>query len=129
MAGIVVAANNNQPFVEAEWRHLVDNIKRCGEGGKQVNVLVHASGSGPNRAQRTDLNTLTETMPIRIAVVTDSKVSRAAIKGVSWLAKVDVRGFSPEDSVAAYSYLEVPDEAVPEIEEALVVLKKTLGLL
>jgi hypothetical protein len=123
----VVAANADLPFDEAEWVEFVDSVKSMGSNSR-INVLVHSRGSGPNAMQRARLNIVAQTHKIRVAVLTDSVASRAAIMAVGWLARVEVKGFATDDVAGACRYLELPTLRHPDVKHALEAVKRSLRI-
>lgn len=90
----------------AEWSAYVEfateQLARYGE----LKVVVATGGTGPNAAQRGDLNDVVADRPSRVAVLNESAFVRGIAKAFAWIGRLDVRLFAPNDLESALRYVE-----------------------
>jgi hypothetical protein len=126
-AGYIVTGNSADAILDADWDQFLGAVKSVGADTQQVNVLVYAAGAGPNAMQRARMNIVAKSHAIRIAVVTESAVARAAIMAVGWTARVSAKGFSPTDIEGAFNYLGVPNPMRPRLQASLNSVRASIG--
>jgi hypothetical protein len=123
VAEYVVVANADLPFDDDEWDEFVDIVRARAAAGKEVRTLSHSLGSGPNAMQRARLNITSKELHIRVAVLTDSQVSRGLVRVMGWMSRVEVRGFAPDDLPGAFRFLDVPPNQTSALRQALIQVK------
>lgn len=92
-----------------------------------LTVLVYERASGPNAAQRKQLNDLVARYPIRVAVVTNSAIARGVLTAMSWFAKgKGYQPFTPEQLDSAMEFLQVDMITASSVKQNLLDLLRQL---
>lgn len=119
---LLVVHNHNDPDA-AEWAAYCELAADLHRRNGYVHTLVSTPGAAPNASQR---NLYKEKVPPnKVAVVTDSALSRAAVTAMSWFNS-NLKAFHANQFNEALAHLEVVN--AESLYTVLSELQKHLGL-
>jgi hypothetical protein len=119
---VVVHAEN--PPSDAEWNALLDEyLTKPGV----AHVLVYSAGGAPNAKQRVRLTSVLSLRGGSVAVLTPSKLARAAGMALN-LFRPEIRVFAPSELDLAFDYLGANEVERAMLARVLDEVKAELGL-
>ena len=95
------------PPTDAEWARWIEMCRK--RSGLEARVIVENYSSGPNVLQRRSLAEVVRGEDAMCAVLTDSKIERAALTAIAWLG-MSLRGFPLSGHQAAADYLKLTSQ-------------------
>ncbi len=119
---VVVHADN--PPTDAEWNALLDEYLTK---PKVARILVYSAGGAPNAKQRVRLTSVLSLRGGSVAVLTPSKLARAAGMALN-LFRPEIRVFAPSEIKLALDYLGANEVERAELVRVLGEVKADLGL-
>ena len=125
---LVVAHDALVPSNE-DWQEFLDYLH--GDQGRGLTrVFVETRGGGPDLKQRGAYNHLMKrnNRVIKVAVLSDSTVTRALVAAFSLIKSNDMKMFALNDHAGAGRYLMLPPSELAKIEQALVGLRRDIGV-
>jgi hypothetical protein len=123
---LVVFAHGITAPTDEEWDGVLEVLERTGELN-EVRTLVHTAGAAPTVLQRGKMNDLLRGRQPRIAVLTPSKLARAAGVALRWF-NPRVRVFDAHELDEATLHLEVTPDESATLKAMLASAKAELGL-
>lgn len=106
----VVVAHSPGPVDDGDWERFLALTGRIVDDKGSVNVMVRSEGSGgPNGLQRAKLEAVAERGLLRVGVLTRSRVIRGIVTALSWIQKIDIKAFDPEDEAGLGAHLSLSD--------------------
>ena len=115
---LCVVTGTGESIPDDEWRGLLATIEgEHGHTGGVVRVLGFAGGVAPKPTQRAQLNQLAGAVPIRVAMITESALMRGVATALSWLGKVQVKGFRRGRLADALAFLCVDRGQAPRFAD------------
>ncbi|HTJ83518.1 MAG TPA: hypothetical protein VL400_17480 [Polyangiaceae bacterium] len=123
---VVVFVHDTTSPTDDEWELVLDHF-RAMENLAEARALVYTEGAAPTVVQRGKLNDLVGSRNPRIAVLTPSKIARAAGAALRWF-NPRLRVFNPTDLDGALGHLEVTQTEATTLRSTLGRLAGELGL-
>lgn len=122
-----IYASSKSPPAAADWETYIAFFRKAlsAPGGPPLmdgtlTVLVYERTSGPNAAQRKQLNDLVSALPLRVAVVTNSAIARGVLTAMSWFAKgKGYHPFTPDEVEQALEFLKIDAAAAGNVRSHL----------
>jgi hypothetical protein len=121
--GLLLVVHNHNDPAAAEWAAYCELAARLHRDEGYVHTLVSTPGAAPNASQR---NLYKEKVPPnKVAVVTDSTLSRAAVTAMSWFNS-NLKAFRSNQFNEALAHLGVAK--AENLHTALGELQRHLGM-
>ncbi len=123
---LFVFAHGRTPPTDEEWDVVLEAYSTVPDLN-EARSLIYTDGAAPTVLQRGKLNDLLMGRQPRIAVLTPSKLARAAGAALRWF-NPRFRVFNPTDYDGAMSHLEVTRDEATSLMSMLASAKADLGL-
>lgn len=124
----IAVAHRPVPLATDDWATFLAEVRRIGQSRGAVSFCVRIEGpGGPDAAMRAELNELADQFPIRAAILTRSRLAKGVAMAISWIGKVEIKAFDPDDMTSAVAWLGIPESGHAELEAALRTLATELG--
>ena len=124
--GIMIVVLSGPP-TDDEWSRWVEVNRKLRDQKLRVIVESHGSRSAPDATQRKTLAEVLQGTDVRVAVLTDSLLTRGIVTALAWLG-VPQKAFDFGLHRQAGAYLELTSSELEQILAELPRLRRTCGL-
>lgn len=122
MGDICLYISGKGPPSEADWSEYLVWLKEAAKPTSlkpEVRTLVYDRSTGPNAAQRKQLNDATMGWKLRVAVVTPSTIVRHMVTAMNWFKKDSYEAFALEDLDRALTFMGTPPGLMNEVKQSI----------
>jgi hypothetical protein len=117
---MMIVVHTAEPPTDVDWDAYLGAVERAGD---IRGILVYSLSVGPTSSQRARSVEATKksSRPLKMAIMTGSRLTQGVVTALSWALGNNIRAFSSRDFDKAIEYLELSTE---ERVTAKVVLKQ-----
>jgi hypothetical protein len=129
---LLIGVHNTCTPTDAEWNEYLSLCKkqmleRDANPRLRPRQLIVTDGGGPNLEQRRRAHEVAKNANIHVAVVSASRFVRFVVNAlVVTKTNAHVRAFAPDETDAAYRYLEIDDRMLPSVESCVEAVRAKL---
>ena len=118
-----LAIQRGESVSDAVWNEWLASLQQDPDG--RLRLLVESHGGGPNAKQRKQFVDAMRGRDLRIAVLTDSPISRGMVTAVSWLGQ-PLRSFRVAQLAEAIAWLDLTPSEGEQLRVELAKLRRQM---
>lgn len=122
----ILFVSATKPASDRDWSEYVTWLQKALKPGEKLKSLVYDRAGGPNAAQRKQLNDITASCSLQVAVITPSPIGRGVVTAMSWFKKDGYKPFSPNELDDALVYLGLSGATAAEVRKTVLEMLRDL---
>lgn len=122
----VIFVSATKPASDSDWSEYVAWFRANVPPGSSLKSIVFDRAGGPNAAQRKQVNDMTASCSLHVAVLSPSAVGRGVVTAMNWFKKDSYRAFMPEELDSAIAYLGITGMDAAELRQTVLNMLRDL---
>jgi hypothetical protein len=122
----IIFVSATTPASEADWAEYVAWFRSTVKPGSKVKSVVFDRAGGPNATQRKQVNDMTASCSLHVAVLSPSAVGRSVVTAMNWFKKDSYKAFMPNELDAAIAFLEITGSTAIDLRQTVLNMLRDL---